>query len=222
VGEPEDPIDPDDPLNEPDAREAGRFATLFPGEGAWAIPPPSAPGALDGGFCGGFDRAKLVAAGRSCMMDVIRHPLEGVVSIVGDGLWPGFGGCPDGERCHRLLLPAAPPPERQPPFLAQILPRRGPATGGTAVTLTGGFPPDLCRLRFGESAVARVPRPKAFATSLRVTLPPGPAGRSVPVTLETCDGLRSLDTTPGTAGWFEYRAPAPATAGGSSDPAPGR
>jgi hypothetical protein len=108
VGEPDAPIHPDDPLNEPGARVAGRFATLFPGEDVWAVHPPSVPGGLDGGFCGGFDRARVLAANRRCMGEPMRHKIEGDVSPAGDRILRAWGGCPDGDRCHRLLVPYPP------------------------------------------------------------------------------------------------------------------
>jgi hypothetical protein len=113
IGEPGHPIDPDHPVNAPEQRDAGRYAALFPGEDPWEVRAPTREDRRDGGFCGGYDRAQVAASKRWCMLDVIRHKLEGNVSIVGERMWWIFPGCPDGALCHRALLPfglrAAPP-----------------------------------------------------------------------------------------------------------------
>jgi hypothetical protein len=221
VGEPGFPIDPDAALNLPDARGAGRFAALFPGEDAWRVQPPSAPGKGDGGFCGGYDRAAVIKAGERCMGDPLRHKLEGDLSDVGDLPLIGALECPDGDWCHRLLLPRPPEPALQPAWITAVEPAAGPAAGGNAVWLRGGFPIErgpggarhrLCAVRFGAreadlADVALAQEPAAGAGSaerLRVTAPPGVAGSSVPITLETCGGVTSLETVPGSPGWYRY------------------
>ena len=221
VGEPGHPIDPDDPLNQPGARDAGRFAELFPGESVWEARPASAPDRGDGGFCGGYDRANVVAAGRRCMGDPIRHKLEGDLSDVGDAPLLGPRECPDGDWCHRLLLPRPPEPALQPAWISALSPASGPAAGGTPVRLTGGFPfegaPDaarhrLCAVRFGEREAelasvtleGAIPGHAGTAPRLRVTAPPGVAGSQVEITLETCGGVTSFPTVPGAPGWYHY------------------
>ena len=223
VGEPGFPIDPDDPVNAPEERAAGRFAALFPGEDAWEVRRPSAPGRADGGFCGGYERTGVIAAGRRCMGDPIRHKLEGDLSDVGDAPLLGRRECPDGDLCHRLLLPRPPSAALQPAWITAIEPAAGPAAGGNPVVLSGGFPVQtgptgprhrLCALRFGarEADLASVaiegvePSGAGSAPRLRVKAPPGVAGSSVPIRLETCGGVTSLDTVPGSPGWYRYEA----------------
>jgi hypothetical protein len=229
VGEPGRPIDPDHPVNAPEAREAGRFAALFPGEAVWEVRPESQPGLGDGGFCGGYPPAATIAAGRRCMVDPIRHKLEGDLSDVGEAPLLGPRECPDGDLCHRLLLPLSPPAALQPAWISGVEPAMGPAAGGNPVLLTGGFPVQagasgprhrLCAVRFGsrEADLARAELLEAAAAGagtaprLRVVAPPGPAGSLVPITLETCGGVTSLETVPGSAGWYRYEnAPAAST-----------
>jgi len=222
VGEPGHPIDPDHPLNAPEARQSGRFAALFPGEEIWGVRPESAPGRGDGGFCGGYPPAAVIAAGRRCMVDPIRHKLEGDLSDVGEAPLLGRRECPDGDLCHRLLLPLPPPAALQPAWITRIEPAAGPAAGGNPVVLRGGFPLQegpsgprhrLCAVRFGarEADLASVEildavaRDAGSAPRLRVTAPPGTAGSSVRITLETCGGVTSLETVPGSPGWYRYQ-----------------
>jgi hypothetical protein len=224
VGEPGDPIDPDADLNAPDARQAGRFAALFPDEDAWRVRSPSAAGRGDGGFCGGYPPARVAAAGRRCMGDPIRHKLEGDLSEVGDAPLLGARECPDGDLCHRLLLPLAPVATRQPAWIESVEPASGPAAGGNRVRLTGGFPVQatargwrhrLCGVRFGARAadleqvsLALPPAPGAgTARQLLVTAPAGRAGEELPITLETCGGVTSLESVPGSPGWYRYAPP---------------
>lgn len=221
VGEPGHPIDPDDPLNDPPARDAGRFDALFPGEAVWQVQAPSAPGRGDGGFCGGYDRANVIAAGRRCMGDPIRHKLEGDLSDVGDAPLLGPRECPDGDLCHRLLLPRPPAPELQPAWIRALAPGSGPARGGNAVVLEGGFPFEgdpadarhrLCAVRFGEreadlasvALLGEIPERAGTAPRLRVIAPPGVAGSRVEISLETCGGVTSFPTVPGSPGWYRY------------------
>ena len=88
--------------------------------------PASAPGRGDGGFCGGYERTNVIAAGRRCMGDPIRHKLEGDLSDVGDAPLLGRRECPDGDLCHRLLLPRPPGEALQPAWITRDRARRGP------------------------------------------------------------------------------------------------
>jgi hypothetical protein len=155
------------------------------------------------------------------MGDPIRHKLEGDLSDVGDAPLLGRRECPDGDLCHRLLLPRPPGEALQPAWITAIEPAAGPAAGGNPVVLSGGFPLEagptgpqhrLCGVRFGarEADLARVEiegivaSDAGSAPQLRVTAPPGVAGSSVPITLETCGGVTSLETVPGSPGWYRY------------------
>ena len=111
-------------------------------------------------------------------------------AIYGDAPLLGRRECPDGNLCHRLLLPWPPEAALQPAWIGAIEPAAGPARGGNVVVLTGGFPiepgPDgvrhrLCGVRFGTHAVepasvglaGEIPPGAGSAPQLRVTAPPG-------------------------------------------------
>ena len=156
------------------------------------------------------------------MQDPIRHKLEGDLSDVGEAPLLGRRECPDGDLCHRLLLPLPPPAAFQPAWISQIEPAAGPAAGGNPVQLTGGFPVEegstrprhrLCAVRFGSREVDlasleildAVAPGAGSAPRLRVTAPSGIAGSRVPITLETCGGVTSVETVPGSPGWYRYQ-----------------
>lgn len=92
-----------------------------------------------------------------------------------------------------------------PPSVASLSAKSGPATGGTAVTITGSGLATATTVRFGATTVPFTAATSGGVTKLTATAPAGTSGSSVDVTVTNGAGTSAT----GTAAKFTYTPNAP-------------
>jgi hypothetical protein len=103
------------------------------------------------------------------------------------------------------------------PVVSSVSPHRGPASGGTSVTITGQNLAGLVSVMFGNRRAALTTAERLGSNDpqrITVKTPPGPAGRTVPVQVTTQESVHAAGGKPSavtTATRFHY-VPSPPSA----------
>ncbi|HTA35821.1 MAG TPA: IPT/TIG domain-containing protein [Solirubrobacteraceae bacterium] len=118
-----------------------------------------------------------------------RSMFGAAVALSGDGTVAAVGSPRDGSRAGAAWAFAeAPPPQ---PIVMNVTPGRGPAAGGTQVTIEGEFLSRPQQVTFGGVAATSVVR--TSATEITAVTPPGGEGR-VPVSVTTAGGTSAASS----------------------------